>query len=45
MSWKNVNSEDKIIKKGNSYKNKKVTKTDDIDLNNDIIRQLCIKLP
>ena len=44
MSGKNVNFEDKKVKKGDFYKNKKVTKTDDIDVNNDVIRPLCIKL-
>ena len=44
MSGKNVNFEDKKIKRGDFYKNKKVTKTDDIDVNNDVIRPLCIKL-
>ena len=33
MSGKNVNFEDKKIKRGDFYKNKKVTKTDDIDVN------------
>ena len=69
MSGRNVNFGDKKIKKTNLYKNKKVGKIDDIDVNkilvskeepygtknsfkyfieyndNDIIRQLCIKLP
>ena len=33
MSGKDVSSEDKKIKKNNFYKNKKVTKIDDIDVN------------
>ena len=33
MSWKNANFGDKEIKKSNFYKNKKVTKIDDIDVN------------
>ena len=33
MSGKNVNFEDKKIKKSDFYKNKKVTKIDDIDVN------------
>ena len=33
MSRKNVNFGDKNIKKSNFYKNKKVTKVDDIDVN------------
>ena len=37
MSWKNVNLGDKIIKKSDFYKNKKVTKIDDIDVNKILI--------
>ena len=33
MSGKNVNFGDKIIKKSDFYKNKKVAKIDDIDVN------------
>ena len=33
MSGKNINFGDKSIKKSNFYKNKKVTKVDDIDVN------------
>ena len=33
MSGKNVNFEDKKIKKSDLYKNKKVTNIDDIDAN------------
>ena len=33
MSGKNVNFEDKKIKKSDFYKNKKLTKIDDIDVN------------
>ena len=33
MSGKNVNFGDKKIKKSNFYKNEKVTKIDDIDVN------------
>ena len=33
MSGKNINFEDKKIKKSDFYKNKKVTKIDDIDVN------------
>ena len=33
MSGKNINIDDKKIKKSNFYKNKKVTKIDDIDVN------------
>ena len=37
MSRKNVNFEDKKIKKSNFYKNKKVTKIDDIDVNKKLV--------
>ena len=37
MSGKNGNFVDKIIKKRNFYKNKKVTKIDDIDVNKVLI--------
>ena len=33
MSGKNINFEDKKIKKSDLYKNKKITKIDDIDVN------------
>ena len=33
MSGKNINFDNKKIKKSNFYKNKKVTKIDDIDVN------------
>ena len=33
MSGKNINFEDKKIKKSDFYKTKKITKTDDIDIN------------
>ena len=33
MSGKNINFEDKKIKKSGFYKNRKVTKIDDIDVN------------
>ena len=69
MSEKNINFEDKKIKKSDFYKNKKVFQVENIDVtkilvskkesygiknsfkyfigynNNDVIRQLCIKLP
>ena len=35
MSGKNVNFRDKKMKKSNFYKNKKVIKIDDIDVNKD----------
>ena len=37
MSGKNINLGDKIIKKSYLYKNKKVTKIDDIDVNEILI--------
>ena len=37
MSGRNINFRDKIIKKSNFYKNKKVTKIDDIGLNKTLI--------
>ena len=69
MSRKNINFDDKQIKKSDFYKNKKVFQIDDIDVNkilisekepystknalkyfigyndNDVIRQLCVRLP
>ena len=33
MSGKNINFDDKKIKESDFYKNKKITKTDDIDVN------------
>ena len=33
MSGKNINFEDKKIKKSDFYKTKKITKTDDFDIN------------
>ena len=37
MSGKNINFDDKKIKKSNFYKNKKLNKIDDIDINNILI--------
>ena len=37
MSGKNINFNDKKIKKSNFYKNKKINKIDDIDVNNIVI--------
>ena len=67
MSGKNINFDDKKIKKSSFYKNKTINNIEDIDVNNilvskkesygnknsfkyfigynDIIRQLCIRLP
>ena len=39
MSGKNINFEDKKIKKGDFYKNKKVTKIDDIDVNKILVSE------
>ena len=46
MSVKNINFEDKKIKKGDFYKNKKVTKIDDIDVNKILVSKkkiICYK--
>ena len=37
MSEKNINFDDKKIKKSNFYKNKKIDKIDDIDVNNILV--------
>ena len=37
MSGKNINFEDKKIKKSTLYKNKKIYSTDDIDVNNILV--------
>ena len=37
MSGKNINFNDKKIKKSISYKNKKIYSTDDIDVNNILV--------
>ena len=37
MSWKNINFENKKIKKRDFYKNKKTNQIDDIDFNNILI--------
>ena len=42
MSGKNVNFGNKKIKKGDFYKNKKVAKIDDIDVNK-ILVSLCLR--
>ena len=37
MSGKNINFDDKIIKRSTFYKNKKIYSTDDIDVNNILV--------
>ena len=37
MSGKNINFDDKKIKKSDFYKNKKINKIDDINLNNILV--------
>ena len=37
MSGKNINFDDKKIKKSDFYKNKKINKIDDINVNNTLI--------
>ena len=37
MNGKNINFNDKKIKKSHFYKNKKISKTDDIDVNNILV--------
>ena len=37
MSGKNINFNDKKIKKSHFYKNKKINKIDDIDVNNILV--------
>ena len=37
MSGKNINFDDKIIKKGNFYKSKELSRVDDIDINKKLI--------
>ena len=57
MSRKNINFNDKKIRKSDFYKNKKINKIDDIDINNilvskkesygnkNLLRPLCIRPP
>ena len=37
MSWNNINFDDKKIKKGQFYKNKKVFQIDDVDINKIVV--------
>ena len=37
MSGKNINFDDKKIRKSDFYKNKRITKIDDIDVNNILV--------
>ena len=39
MSEKNINFDDKKIKKSTFYKNKRIYSTDDIDVNNILVSQ------
>ena len=39
MSGKNINFDDKKIKKSDFYKNKKINKIDDININNILVSQ------
>ena len=39
MSWNNINFDDKKIKKGQFYKNKKVFQIDDVDINKIVVSQ------